>query len=228
MHPPGIFGELPQSPHLSNPAAQALPSQCHHCPRPSHSQLSLFLLSSSAPACLGSNQAADSRQDGEGQHGRGMDHLRSTRHREGAEGPKKGTWGGFGCWDHSNLQAHVTSDLAEAQGWSRTTAEGSQDTGPSETGLCKAGGLSIEEASGFILPVVITACDNLWLPVALFSGTTKSFCKNTETKKTQNPNPRNHKAHAQFQPFTLENFALKSGDLVKLLQTPPNKRKKQH
>lgn len=32
VHPPGTFGELPPRPHLSNPAAQALPSQCHHCP----------------------------------------------------------------------------------------------------------------------------------------------------------------------------------------------------
>lgn len=102
-----------------------------------------------------------------------MDHLRSTRHHEGAECPKKGTWGDFGCWDHSNLQAHVTSDLAKAQGWGRTTAEGPQDTRPSETGLCKAGGSSIEEASGFILLAVITACDNLRLPPALFSDTAK-------------------------------------------------------
>lgn len=70
VHPPGLLGKLPQSPHLSYPAAQALPSQCHHCPQPRHSQLSLFLFSSSAPACLCSNQAAGSRQDSKSQHGR--------------------------------------------------------------------------------------------------------------------------------------------------------------
>lgn len=91
-----------------------------------------------------------SNQDSEGQHGREQTPLasRSTQLREGAEGPKEATWRDCVYWDHSSPQARVTSDFTKAQGCSRTTAEGPQVPGLSETGLCKAEGSSIEEASG--------------------------------------------------------------------------------
>ena len=123
--------------------------------------------------------------------GTGTDHLHSTRHHQGAGGQGKGPGevlaaGTIAITKQMSLQTSQTPRDGAGQ---QQKAHKTQDQ--VKAGLCKAGGLSTEEASRSSSPAVTAARDNLCCPPALFSDTTKSFCSNTVThaQNLRSPHP---------------------------------------